>query len=153
MQAKAASQEGTRPDTAQPPPGNASGAKVVFPKQAAAQEPVTTAESRTCAAEATPSSAAAVRRNASGAKTALKQVAAKAPPVVYPLPMTREEAVQNAVEGILRAWKAGKPPVQTPQTPLDTLMACKARCKTGCHCLRGAQHLVRAAMSSRFQDK
>lgn len=46
-------------------------------------------------------------RNASGVKTALKQVAAKAPPVVYPLPMTREEAVQAAVEGIVRAWAAG----------------------------------------------
>jgi hypothetical protein len=47
-------------------------------------------------------------RNASGAKTALKKVAAKAPPVVFPLPMTREEAVQGAVEGILRAWAAGE---------------------------------------------
>ena len=47
-------------------------------------------------------------RNASGGKTALKKVAAKAPPVVFPLPMTREEAVQGAVEGILRAWAAGE---------------------------------------------
>ncbi len=37
-------------------------------------------------------------------------MAAKAPPVVFPLPMTREEAVQGAVEGILRAWAAGERP-------------------------------------------
>lgn len=32
---------------------------------------------------------------------------AEFPPVVYPLPMTREEAVQAAVEGITRAWADG----------------------------------------------
>lgn len=40
--------------------------------------------------------------------------AAEFPPVVYPLPMTREEAVQAAVEGITRAWADGaraNPPV------------------------------------------
>jgi hypothetical protein len=32
------------------------------------------------------------------------------PPVVFPLPMTREEAVRAAVEGIQRAWADGEPP-------------------------------------------
>lgn len=110
VQAKLDSQEGTVPETVQTMPG-IPGAKSALPKQAAAQEVAMSAEPRTAAktrtAEATPSSAAAPLRHASRAKTALKQVAAKAPPVVYPLPMTREEAVQSAVEGILRAWKAG----------------------------------------------
>ncbi|BDA48311.1 probable APETALA2-like protein 2 at N-terminal half [Coccomyxa sp. Obi] len=106
VQAKVAVQEGTRPETAQPSPGNAT--ESAFPKQAAAVSAESRTAARTRAAEGTPPSAAAPPRNASGAKTALKQVAAKAPPVVYPLPMTREEAVQSAVEGILRAWKAGK---------------------------------------------
>ena len=32
---------------------------------------------------------------------------AGAPPVVFDLPMTRDEAVQGAVQGIRRAWAAG----------------------------------------------
>ena len=112
VQAKLDSQEGTVPETVQTMPGIPSGAKSALPKQAVAQEVAMSAEPRTAAktrtAEATPSSVVAPPRHASRAKTALKQVAAKAPPVVYPLPMTREEAVQSAVEGILRAWKAGK---------------------------------------------
>ena len=34
--------------------------------------------------------------------------AAGAPPIVFELPMTRDEAVQGAVEGIRRAWAAGR---------------------------------------------
>lgn len=69
----------------------------------ATEPPAAAAVSR----EGAPMETAPRARNASGVKTALKQVAAKAPPVVYPLPMTREEAVQAAVEGIVRAWAAG----------------------------------------------
>ena len=36
--------------------------------------------------------------------------AAGAPPIVFELPMTRDEAVQGAVEGIRRAWAAGQTP-------------------------------------------
>ena len=36
---------------------------------------------------------------------------AGAPPIVFDLPMTRDEAVQGAVQGIRRAWAAGESPV------------------------------------------
>ena len=54
----------------------------------------------TCAVEEPPKRASRSRRLRSAD-------AAGAPPVVFDLPMTRDEAVQGAVQGIRRAWAAG----------------------------------------------
>ena len=38
---------------------------------------------------------------------------AGAPPLVFELPMTRDDAIQGAVEGIRRAWAAGEHSIST----------------------------------------
>ena len=46
-------------------------------------------------------------RRASRSRRLRSADAAGAPPVVFDLPMTRDEAIQGAVQGIRRAWAAG----------------------------------------------